>query len=608
MKTYDERTKDILSKVAVAKRRRRTITTVVALCCCIILITGILLIPQKQPESKEKIAYTLSYDPLIKELSALIGPKKDYLDGSPEVMLPESAPNSPEVDVAPDPVGPSEDSYEEVTDNQVQGVTEADIIKRSDKHIYYLRGNLLTAYSIEGKESKELGSYEIGSELSDDYRVYDYDTEMYLSQDCRTVTILTGCYYKPEQQRYQYLLSLDVAAPESIKVNSSCFLKGEYNTSRLVDNDLYVISRLYLDYDVDFEDNSTFLPGYGTPENMTYLPMEDICIPEEPTLAMYTVVTKLKNTSLKVDDSIALLSYTGVVYMSSENIYLVRGFTDSQTTYNLLTNTAMSEITRLNYDSDHLRNKGSFQVEGRIENQYWLDEYKGYLRVVTTIDNRDSVIMDDPYSGTSSIGSRGSVTNASLYCIELRNHTIRGKVEQFAPDGESVRSVRFDGDSAYVCTSIALHDPVFFFDLSDMDNIRYKDTGTIDGYSMSLVDFSDDFLMGIGYGDSFGTLKIEMYREGATAVESHCAYEYEDCWFSGEYKSYYIDRKNQLIGMGLYSYTHSSDRYILLHFDGYQLVKLLEVELAGDPENMRAVYIDGYLYLFGNGFRVEAVD
>lgn len=613
MKTYEERTKDILSKVAAAKRRRRAITSVVSLCCCMVLITGLMLIPwggSPGVTDSAKIRRSEGYGPLIQELSILLesgsGVSKgdDLMDGDLTMGVPESAPS---VDAMPDSDEAVNGTYEEITDNQVQGVTEADLIKRSDRHIYYLRGTLLTVYSIEGADSKELGSYEIGSELGDGYRVYTSDAEMYLSQDCGTVTVMAECYHKPEGQRYLYALSLDVTDPEDIEISGSCFLKGSYTTSRLVDEELYIVSALYVSTDADLEDESTFLPGYGTPEDMTYLPMEDICIPEEPSAAMYTVVTKLDSSSLTVEDSLALLSYTGQVYMSRENIYLTRSYYETNEVLESFTSNAITEITRVAYGDMGLEEKGSFCVDGTVEDQYYMDEHDGILRVVTSIDHTTGVVRTMEEYDISYHETRSRITNASLYCIDLTDHSIRAKVEQFAPEGESVRSVRFDGDAAYVCTSIVLQDPVFFFDLSDLDDIRCKDTGTIDGYSMSLVDFAEGFLMGIGYGDSFDTLKIEMYREGATTVESHCVYEYELCWFSGDYKSYYIDREEQLIGLGVHPYDEKDCRYILLHFDGYELVELLDVELPGDPETIRAVYIDGYLYLFGEGFRVERV-
>ncbi len=90
-----------------------------------------------------------------------------------------------------------------------------------------------------------------------------------------------------------------------------------------------------------------------------------------------------------------------------------------------------------------------------------------------------------------------------------------------------------------------------------------------------------------------------------------------NAYYSTDYKSYYVDRKNQLVGIGVtdYGYYNATDtnrseafRYILLLFDGYDLVELVNVPLAGDPDYKRGVYIDGYMYMFGlNDFKVEKV-
>ncbi|NCA92610.1 hypothetical protein EOM82_05085 [bacterium] len=176
----------------------------------------------------------------------------------------------------------------------------------------------------------------------------------------------------------------------------------------------------------------------------------------------------------------------------------------------------------------------------------------------------------------------------------------------FAPPGEEIRSVRFDKDVAYVCTStdisaFQITDPVFFFDLSDLNNITYKDTGTIEGFSSSLINLGNGYLLGIGRGDQW-TLKIEVYEETEDGVRSVCSYDIYAAEYSTEYKSYYVDRTNQLIGLGV------SNRYILLLFDGYELVELVNVSLAGDNSIKRGVYIDGYMYMFGSyEYKVEKV-
>ena len=193
--------------------------------------------------------------------------------------------------------------------------------------------------------------------------------------------------------------------------------------------------------------------------------------------------------------------------------------------------------------------------------------------------------------------------NASLYCIDVTSFDIVASVIDFAPPNEEINSVRFDKECAYVCTAIQVSDPVFFFDLSDINNITYKDTGTIPGFSNSLINMGNGYLLGIGRGDLWD-LKIEIYEETETGVEAVCDYN-PNYDFSTVYKSYYVDRENQLIGMGVRD--REGSRYILVHFDGCELIELVNVELDGYLDNMRGVFIDGYMYMFGASFKVVKV-
>ena len=152
-----------------------------------------------------------------------------------------------------------------------------------------------------------------------------------------------------------------------------------------------------------------------------------------------------------------------------------------------------------------------------------------------------------------------------------------------------------------------MSDPVFFFDLSDISNITYKDTGTIEGFSTSLIQFGDGYLLGIGRED-WSTFKAEIYTETDDGVEGFCAYTLSGATYSPVYKSYYVDRENRLIGLGITDQSgknYEESRYILLRFDGYNLIELLNVPLEGENECKRGVCIDDYVYLFGkNDFKV----
>jgi hypothetical protein len=133
------------------------------------------------------------------------------------------------------------------------------------------------------------------------------------------------------------------------------------------------------------------------------------------------------------------------------------------------------------------------------------------------------------------------------------------------------------------------------FDLSDLSNITFVDTGEIKGYSTSLVQFKDGYLLGIGYGANRG-FKAEIYAETESGVESVCAYE-DDGNFSEDYKSYYINREEGLVGLCV------GDNYLLLVFDGYGLTPIINTSLPKvcGFHLVRATLIDGYFYIIGAG-------
>lgn len=475
-----------------------------------------------------------------------------------------------------------EETYKETTDNQVAGVIEADLIKRSDKFIYYLNGSTLEVYSINGEQTEIVGKYFLSNKKYKFYNSYEF----FLSDDCKTVTIFAKCSYDGGTDSIG-VISLDVSDPTMIKEKKSFFITGSYITSRLTDGKLLLISRFNVRNHTNFSYEETFLPQFDDGSEMKSIPANDIISPDTLDMARYTVVSMFDEATLENKGCKALLSYSDTVYVSADGIYATRKYNEQEDK----TNTVMTEVARLSYTGESLEYKGSVSLSGYVNNQYSLDEYENTLRIVTTTD-------------------KNGVTSASLYCVDLDSFKIVAEVEDFAPKGESVRSVRFDKKAAYVCTSENYTDPVFFFDMSDLSNITYTDTGTIDGFSTSLVNFGDGYLLGIGTSDWGHTLKIEIYKESENSVISVCKYEVENVSYSTNYKSYFIDREKRLIGLGFTAYDKSNpQRYVLLKFQNDSLQELVNTSLAGDNSKKRAVLIDNYFYMFGSyGFVVQEIN
>lgn len=546
---------------------------------------------------------------------------EDAVVDAPTASAPSDMLESADEEVKVETMG--DGSYVETTDNQVAGVIEADLIKRTKTHIFYLNthASMLYAYSIKGEESALVSSITIDEDYDNDALNNIIIREMFLSQDGKTLTLLG--YSRTDKallaeglaayRRSAILISLDVSDPANITEKARFAITGDYTTARVVDGKILLVSN-YTPTRTDFADVNTLVPLIDCGEGFTPISAEDIVLPESITSKYYNVVTQLNESDLKFEGAIACLSYSNTVYVSSDKIFLTRSYFEAfernEGEDKHIEEARMTEIYALGYGADGFRKLGSIGVEGTVKNQYSLDEYKGILRVVTTtggtkVYGAAHVVNGKIKYGIGDSYARPKDSNAALYCIDLSTWQIVGEVRDFAPDGETVESVRFDGTNAYVCTAVVITftDPVYFFDLSDMSNITYTDTGVIEGYSSSLVNFGDGFLIGIGFGASRDTLKIEVYYENGDRVESIASYEREAVNFSQDYKSYFIDRERGLVGLMVTDWNgkdgESGDRYILLAFDGYKLVEVIDEFTGdyGDPSAARATLADDYFYI-----------
>ena len=501
--------------------------------------------------------------------------------------------------------------YAEVTDNQVADVIEGDRFKRSDRYIYYLNYDALQVYNVAGTESALVGSYvlsfaDVGTK-SGKYMLYD-TWEIYLSEDCSTVTVIAPFYDKGMGGHLVHLVSLDVTDPAAIVQKARLTVSGYYLSSRKTGDEILLISGFTVGLNPDFSDPFRFIPSIDNGNGAVCLPVEDIVTPDTVRNAEYTVLCILSEEGLTLRDSTALLSYSTHAYVSATDIFITRTYTKQEKRDGKVYDTAMTEIARVAREGEELEYTGSIAVNGMVKDQYSMDVYKGILRVVTTTSTsvasktrNGEILMTDSIADTS----------ADLYCIDLSTFRIVSSVIGFAPLGESAEAVRFEGDKAYVCTAVVVQntDPVFFFDLSDIHNITYKDTGEIVGYSTSLIALGNGFLLGIGIGDKQTTLKIEVYRESENGVISVCKYEMESVICSSDYKSYFIDREQGLIGLGyerVGGIGENESGYLLVQFNGSTLNKVLDVQLTGVNTHKRATLIGDCFYMLGrSGLKVE---
>lgn len=515
--------------------------------------------------------------------------------------------------------GPSGNNgqYVEVTNNQVAGVVEGDLLKRSDRYLYYLsyadaiekggdvvvdekgepipdeNGNkLVTSYYTEPAKlilniftvsGEKVSTYAINDD-GFSFNGYGARREMYLTSDCTKILILVPYYDGGARAVCTRLFGVDVSDPADPREFARTSVSGDYVSSRLVGNTLLLISNFKVTVHPDFSEQTQYLPQ----ADGKLLPMEDIVLPEEPSRARYTVLSVFAADTLRASDCEAYFDFSEEVYVSEHHIFTTRERTvvRPQNSHGdvLPPPDTYTDIACTAYDGMSLAYRGELSAYGTIVDQYSLDEYGGVLRVFTT----------------------GNEPSCNLYCFDLSDFSLVGRDENFAP-GEQVKSARFDGETAYACTAkvtyydhvVDINDPVFKFDLRDYAHITHIETDEIPGYSKNLITFYGETLLGIGYGENFHELKISVYDWDADKVNPLSDFTVRAA-FSEKFKAYFIDAEHGLVGLQITAYDEHKSGYLLLRFDGYRLVELTTVENpVMDRGDARACYIDGTLYIFG---------
>ena len=422
---------------------------------------------------------------------------------------------------------------------------------------------------------------------------------MFLSSDGNTLTLFSEYSEDLEYSLYgtTTVMSIDVSDISEPKEIKRVTIGGLKKCVRKIGDQFYLVTNMIFRKNrIDLDDPTTYIPSIDYGDKTHVCDSSKIIFPEKISNVYYSYVTILNEGALSLRDEAALMT-SGEVYFTENSIIFENSYSSEVTEGDKTVQRLFTRFGVLDM-SKGLAWRGYFTVKGEIKDQYSIDERDGALRIVaSTSDNA---------------GYRITYDSASLYIYNLKSLEQIASVENFAPKGEAATAVRFEGDKLYVCTAevVTYSDPVFFFDLSDYNNITYVDTGFIEGFSTSLIDFGEGYLLGVGR-ENGSINKLEVYsREGEKVVSV------DKFYISGsmttEYKSFLINREENLFGLYVSRYLSSSSN----QQNSYVVVKLSEsgklTEVCRFDSNAgntaRAFAKDGFIYLTSNnGFSVGSV-
>jgi len=454
------------------------------------------------------------------------------------------------------------------TNNQVEGIEEADIVKTDGKYIYsYYRDAVSSTISIvkaEGKDSAQIGKIVLA----------DVQVQALYVQDRWLVVLAEDENTSSDDANVQTRIYLyDVSNPEKPICRSKNSQSGYYSDSRLTGNILYTISVKRV-YEAEKKtDKKEYIPEVGG----ELLPEDSLYCPNPGMSAEYLVFQSIDlSQSGKTIDSMAVLGAEGTYYMSEKNIYVATE-TDAW---------RKTKISRYSYEKGTIKYACEKVINGTILNQFSMDEYEGNLRFAATT-------YDD----------NGKTTNG-LYIVDSSFKTI-GSVSRLAP-GERIYSARFMGESVYFVTYRET-DPLFFVDVSDPTNPVVKDKLKIPGFSDYLHPFGENMLLGVGsIQDNEGNscVKLSMFDisdpEKVKEIHSKKLEINSHQNIGNDHKGILVDVKRNRIGFGIEMYDNRTDPYYeIFSYDtqkGFQKVAKLSLE-GSYGVTSRGLYIGDYFYL-----------
>lgn len=513
------------------------------------------------------------------------------------------------------------------TNVQVEGIDEGDIVKVDQNRIYQIFGNRLVVTSIDGAMTTLLNET-----LEDEKDRYTYFSELYITED---YLVVLGYSY----QYFAFDIEGDLIATDAIglwgyygtsatavwvyDIDTLTKVKtfnvpGYLNTTRLIDDQLYLISTCYINmYNEEIDPR----PVYEIDGQKLVPEYDEIYYHGDLQAQVFNNITTIElsgNLDLTYDIFLGNFSW-GTIYVSHQSIYFAsyEYSYDEETGYQ-----ETGKLIAFDFVNEGVVFGGFVTYKGYVINQFAIDEYDGYVRMVTTegwgdtVKNRLYVFEKTEVEGTRTL------TQVSLLD------------EGIGKPRERVFSVRFFETEATVVTFEQV-DPFYMIDLSNPLEPTIAAALEIPGFSLYQHRWNEDAVLGIGYETSENrTIGIKLSLYDVTNPETLAELgtplvlmNSENSWQYGEalynHKAILFDIENNYFGFSVYkSYFTEYKYYNLNEYMIFKVDLAAEQSITVDKvithkdyytaiENdywyytpysiERAVYVGDFLYVISSG-------
>jgi len=437
-----------------------------------------------------------------------------------------------------------------LTNTQVSGVDEADLIKTDGTYLYQVSGNNVVIIRAVPADAMEVTAeipfgdgfrpvelyaesgrlIVIGTSVKPDVRKPQQTNPMPLGPQSAYGLIYPIDPVMFTTSAYVYDTS-DAASPRLVR---ELELEGDYLSSRKIGDNLYLVSNKWLDGYRIME--GELPPDWAVPlardarhaakeaglrengsdageEAFTPVALEDIrYFPDfiDPNYLLIGAVNLADDTAMDVQ---VYLGSGHNVYASQDHLYTTVSRYEQPQTADAGRSGVRVLLPRITETSTDiykfalLPGKAEFRAKGNVPgsvlNQFSMDEHDGHFRIATTTG--------------FAWGTGGMQSKNHLFVLD--DHLeLAGRVTDIAP-GEQIYSVRFMGNRAYMVTFRTV-DPLFAIDLSDPASPKVLGALKIPGYSNYLHPYDENHVIGFGKD----TVEVSWKDENSRVIDTNAFY------------------------------------------------------------------------------------
>jgi len=410
------------------------------------------------------------------------------------------------------------------TNEQVEGVSEGDIVKTDGQYIYAMSpySNTIRIIKADGAKLEVVSTIMNNGVWGSEFYLIGNDRLVIVGSEnvrIRAIPSYEGSepanssariapdpdYYGWHHNDFTVLHIYDISdrtAPEKLR---SVSLDGWCVSTRVINDVVYIVTNKQVwAVPYDRADSPAILPyclDTAVGENHKPIGLDRIYYIPDTTDTSYLLIGAIDVYSDAEFKPEAYLGAGSSLYMSQNAMYVTKSrWEQPAVTGDMagqwIAGKEMTDILRFAINGTKVQYTGTGTVEGSPINQYSMDEFGGFFRIATT---------------DWEAGSYVTVLNAS-------SMQKTGRTEPLAP-GERLQSMRFMGDMGYIVTFLNV-DPLFTIDLSDPYKPRVLGELKIPGFSQYLHPVGRGLMLGIGRStqeiytrDSNGTERVVGFQD-----------------------------------------------------------------------------------------------